>query len=661
MRNDLVLSPWEIRHVGTDPCDDFLESIFFLGNGRMGARGYLPFACRERPVQAGMYVAGVFGEIKPGITDIVNLPTPVFEEIQIDGVPAALCSEIERLLDLRGATLTLHYRLGANGKAADMTCQRFFPKEHTGLCLQRTMVRAEQAMEIQVRSGILTASCNCPVPDDQTKENSETAQLSMLREVKKEPSGFTGAFDISGTGLLVEEKCRFSRVAEKTVREDDCVYQSFTARLSAGEGYILDKLCCVQTSRDVDPRIAATPEEWEYDALLSEHRDAWRETWERRDLYLPDEELQCAIRYAIFQLICNCSAKDPTVSIGARGLTHGRYKGCYFWDTDLFMLPFFLATDREAARNLCMYRVNALPAAKAHAKKMNAAGARYPWMAALDGSEQCETWDIGCSEVHVTADVAYALDQYCTATGDEAFYLDHATEVYIETARFWRSRYTYHTETDTADLLFCKGPDEYCGITSNNLFTNVMAQHNLALACKAAADLREARPNNFARLGITEEEIRAWAHLREIIPWPRDPRTGRLTQDDTFHRLEPADISALKPTDQASYHGVCFDRLQRYRVVKQADVLLLMTRFPELFTAEEKRAAWENFEPLCLHDSTLSFASHALFAAQNGLDDAADNYLHKALLLDLRDVMGNTGKEGLHLACMGEAWQAASN
>ena len=660
MRNDLILSPWEIRQIGADPYDDYPESIFFLGNGRMGVRGYLPCAGRTRPVQAGMYIAGIFGEIKPGITDIVNLPTPVFEELFIDGVPTRLNSEIERILDLSSATLTMRWKAAAGGKDLDVTCHRFFPKDHPGLCLQRTVLRAQQDLSAQLRSGILTASCNCPVPDDQTKNNSETAQLSLLTDTQTNGLGFSCGFEILGTGLRVTESCRFSRPSEKTVQESDAVYSLFSAELAAGEEYVNDKLCFVQTSRDIDPRIETPPEAWNYDELLKEHRIAWRETWKHSDLQLPDAELQCAIRYTIFQLICNCSEKDPTLSIGARGLTHGRYKGCYFWDADLFMLPFFISTNQEAARNLCMYRVNALPAAKAHAAKMNACGARYPWMAALDGSEQCETWDIGCSEVHITADVVYALDQYCKATGDIAFYLDHAAEVYVETARFWRSRYTYHPKTDAADLLFCKGPDEYCGITSNNLFTNVMVQHNLDLACRAAGDLREKRPEIYQRLEITEEEAAAWAHLKEIIPWPRDPRTGRLTEDDMFHRLEPVARSVVKASDEASYHSICFDRIQRYQLVKQADVVLLMTRLPQLFTSQEKEAAWTDFEPLCLHDSTLSFASHALFAAQNGMAVETETYLRKALLLDLRDIMGNTGKEGLHLACMGEAWSAVN-
>ena len=205
--------------------------------------------------------------------------------------------------------------------------------------------------------------------------------------------------------------------------------------------------------------------------------------------------------------------------------------------------------------------------------------------------------------------------------------------------------------------MFCKGPDEYCGITRNNLFTNVMVQHNLELAIDTAKALQGK--SAYQNLGLSEEETASWQTLHDAIPWPHDPDSGHLAQDETFHLLEPVDIAALKPDLGASYHHVCFDRLQRYKVVKQADVLLLMTRLPELFTKEEKMQAWNDFEPLCLHDSTLSFASHALFALQNGLREKGIEYLRKALLLDLRDLMNNTGKEGLHLAGMGESWQAA--
>lgn len=662
MRKDLILEPWRIRSILADLHDDFLESVFFLGNGRMGARGYLPYDRSGYPLQTGLYVAGVFGEIRPGITDIVNLPTPIHEQVFIDGTAARIVGNVDRELNLREASLTVRATVRAERKEAEIVYSRFFPKDHTGLCVQRTVLQARQPMRLRLQSGLYTASCNCPIPDDQTKNNSEAVQLSTFIKTQATQDGLSCTFRTAGTGLTIEERISYSCTSARsgTCRDDDGVFLFFEQVCEAGECLALDKLAYVTTSRDIDPRITEPPQNWSYDTLCAEHRDAWELTWQGYDLPLVggDAELQCAIRYTMLQLLCSCSAKDPTVSIGARGLTHGRYKGCYFWDVDLFMLPFFLKNDREAARSLCEYRVRALGAAKEHSRKMNTKGARYPWMAAMDGSEQCETWDIGCSELHVTADIVYALDQYCKETGDEEFYLDHAAEVYMETARFWVSRYTYHPESDTAELLFCKGPDEYCGVTSNNLFTNVMVQHNLSLASQAAEELRIKRPEAYQALGVTEEEINRWQHLREIIRWPRDPETGHLTTDDTFHLLEPVDLSQLKSGDEASYHTVCFDRLQRYKVVKQADVLLLMTRFPNLFTKDEKMQAWKDFEPICLHDSTLSFASHALFAAQNGMKEDAARYLQKALLLDLRDVMGNTGKEGLHLACMGEAWQA---
>lgn len=663
MRNDLELHPWFISVTGAGWADDFYESIFFTGNGRLGIRGYASCEPAPRPVQKGVYAAGIFGEIKPGITDFVNLPTPVLDRIYIDGQKAELASDIRRVLDMKTAALTMKYALRQGNKLLEVTYQRFLPRERPTLILQRLMLTPQADMDITLSSGIQVDSCNSPIPDDQTKANGETIQLSHLTHSSATQEGIQCTFEIQGTGLTVMQEVQF-RCPDFGYSHSVGTESVFSATARAHQGLVFDKVASVLTSRDVDPRLAPIPSHWAYEALWREHCEAWARVWRGCDVPLPvidgiEDEMQTGLRFSMYALMTSCSSKDPTVSIGARGLSHGRYKGCYFWDTDMFMLPFFLQNDLEAVRSLCEYRVRSLPAAKAHSQKMNTSGARYPWMAALDGTEQCETWDIGCSELHITADVVYALDAYCKKSADEDFYLDKAAEVYVETARFWVSRYTFHPEMGRADLLFCKGPDEYCGITNNNLFTNVMVQHNLALAIAAAEALKEKRPKTYTKLGITEEEVQAMTALRKAIPWPRDPVNGRLAQDETLHLLEPVEISTLKPDAGASYHRVCFDRLQRYKVIKQADVLLLMTRLPQLFSAEEKQQAWEDFEPICLHDSTLSFASHALFALQNGYKAEGLAYLRKALLLDLRDIMGNTGHEGLHLACMGEAWQAA--
>lgn len=656
MRTDIILSPWALGHKSTDPCDSFPESVFFTGNGRFGVRGYAPLCVKPRPVERGLFLAGIFGEIKAGITDFVNLPTPVYETLCLDGMSVERIDDIERELDLESAVLTYRYKAYCGEKYAELCETLFFPTEHPTMLLQRSEIKLFGAKSASFTSGIELDSCNCTIPDDQMKDNTECVVLAELTSSFADSAKLSAEFSVKGTDLSVSESVIFSRegVAVKT---DDGIALSFTLD---GEGiFRLDKLSYVRTSRDVPENIEPMPAEFDFGALLNEHKSAWKMRIRACDIPLEDPELQVGLRYSMYQLMASCSRRDGTVSIGARGLTHARYKGCYFWDTDMFMLPFFLKNDLEAAKNLCLYRVGALPAAKRHSAAMNTLGARYPWMASLDGSEQCETWDIGCSELHITADVAYALDSYCKTSADREFYLDGAAEVYIETARFWLSRYTFRKEAKRADLLWCKGPDEYCGVSTNNLYTNAMVRHNLALALKAAEALKTERPEAYARLGITDSELDDWAALRECIPYPRDPETGHLTTDDNFHLLEPVDISELKPDDCASYHHVCFDRLQRYKAVKQADVLLLMTRLPEEFTAGEKQAAWQDFEPICLHDSTLSFASHALFALQNGIREKGMEYLRKALLLDLRDIMGNTGKEGLHLACMGEAWQAA--
>lgn len=657
MRTELKLSPWGFTQRGRGWADDFCESVFFTGSGVLGLRGYLPFEKSPDPVSRGLYMAGIFGEIKPGITDLVNLPTPVWERLYIDGNEAVLCSDVERELQMRCPIYSAGFCLEAGGKRVEVSCSRFMPKERPSLILQRFIFRAQEDMELETRGGIMLTSCNSPIPDDQTKDNAELIQLSRPIERRHHPEGLGMSFEIRGSGLLVHEDVFYRGEGFEISPRGGEVHCRISLR--AGEAAELTKLCSVRSSRDVDDRMGPPPADRSWDGLLAEHMAAWERTWARCDLAPEgfDGELMCALRFSMMNLIASCSGRDPTVSIGARGLSHGRYKGCYFWDTDMFMLPFFIENDREAARSLCLYRCSSLEAAKRHSESMNTRGARFPWMAALDGSEQCETWDIGCSELHVTADVAYAVNKYCRDTGDEEFYLEHAAELFVETGRFWLSRCTLRDD-GSADILFCKGPDEYCGITNNNLFTSMLAAHNLRLAAQAAQALKERRRERYRALGLSDEEAGEFTRLAGALRIPRDG-SGRLRQDDSFHLLEPVDISLVKRGDEASYHKVCFDRLQRYKLIKQADVLLLMTRLPEKFTTEEKLWAWEDFEPVCLHDSTLSYASHALFALQNGLREAGMEYLRKALLLDLRDIMGNTGREGLHLACMGEAWQAA--
>lgn len=340
-------------------------------------------------------------------------------------------------------------------------------------------------------------------------------------------------------------------------------------------------------------------------------------------------------------MLANNAAKDSGVSIGARGLTHGRYKGNTFWDTDIFLLPFFCWQRPEAARNLSLYRLKRLNDAKALARSQNLAGARYPWMCSTDGKEQCESWDIGFCETHVTADVAYAMERYLEITGDDTLKED-AARLYLETARYWLSRLTWEEEKQQYSSFFVKGPDEYCGAAVNNTYTNWMARHNVQLALRHSS--------------IDREEKKRFEHFIRHVTILYDPQRDLFLQDELLERLEPMPLQTQN--DQPLYRSICFDRMQRYRVLKQADLVQLCTLLPGELTERQQRNIWDYYEPLTVHDSSLSFGVHALLGFRLGLEEKAWDYFQRSLFLDLEDTLHHDGGEGVHLAALGITWQA---
>ena len=498
MRNDVNLDGWTLTASGTER-DQFLESVFFTGSGRMGARGCMAFRREERPLDAGLFVAGIFDRINGGspITDFVALPSPIWCDLELDGVGAAVCSPVARTLDLRTGELRFEYTVEAGSHQARVTERRVFPMDSPGQVFQRFTVEGDCPAALAL--GIDARVSNCPIPDDQVKENTEVVRMFRETGFSSSAQAIKAAYETRHTGLKLGYRMSFRStvggVADgKTLR--------FTGRSLA-----VESVCSIATSRDADPRLVSPlPDSTGYASALDSARAALERRREDCDLVIDgDDGAQSAMRYVIYQLLANCPARDGTVSIGARGLTHTRYKGCCFWDTEMFLLPFYTLTDPEAARSLLNFRVRTLPAAREHAARMNGSGARYPWMVSLDGSEQCESWDIGCSEVHVTADIAYAAGQYLDWTGDTDFFLGGGAEMLVETARFWPSRYSPAPDGGV-NLLFCKGPDEYCGITSNNLYTNCMVRHNIALASAAADTLSRLAPEQYARLALSAAE-----------------------------------------------------------------------------------------------------------------------------------------------------------
>lgn len=602
---DVRIKPWHISLDG--PVSEYSESLFAVGNGCLGMRGFSLQTPKRRPYDHAVFRAGFFEPIRPGVTDMVQLPDAL--GLRVVGEEP---EQVSQELDLRTGVFTQRWR----GRTVAVETQRMASMADRQLLCVRLTLTALEDTQVRVQSAMDTQVCNLPVHDDQMVEETQTVRL--LEPVRQ-----------SGRELVMR--------AVHTGRELRILCDGpdeMNAGLRADERITVEKR--VRVLLDAEAANPDAPDPW------GENAAAWEALWRDCDIQLDaDERIQGALRYNVFQMLCANAPDDPAVSIGARGLTHGRYKGNVFWDTDVFLLPFFCWQRPDAARNLVRYRLDRLDAARALARRQNLCGARYPWMSGEDGSEQCESWDIGLCETHITADVAYAADRYREITGDGT--LDgELSQLYLETARYWLSRFTWEPDRNQYSSFFVKGPDEYCGAAVNNTFTNYLARHNVRLALRHAA--------------MDGGERGRLKHFEEHVALLYDPQRHLYLQDELFDRLEPMPDGHAQ--GEPLYKSVCFDRMQRYRALKQADLVQLMTMFPDDFSDGEKRAVWDRYEPLTVHDSSLSFGIHALLAFRLGLEKVGWRYFERSLCFDLSDELGNTGREGIHMAALGASWQA---
>ena len=598
------------------PITDYTESIFATGNGYLGVRGFSLQKTKARPQEHSVFRSGFFEPVKPGITDMVQLPD-VLGMVVKDYHP----SSFSQSLDLKEGILTQRWEEGD----LSVSAERMVSMADRQLICIRMVLLPKSDCELTVNVGMNESVANLPVQDDQMTEETET--IKLLTTVSQTEN------ELVMRAVSSRRDIRFLQ----TILMDGQYVSSSTLHISAeaGKPVIVEKRIRVLFDHETEGNYDDNP--WQT------HQDAWRKLWEDCDIEMDaDEEIQGALRWNIFQMLCNNASDDPAVSIGARGLTHGRYKGNTFWDTDIFLLPFFCWQRPQAAGNLIRYRVNHLPEAKKLAKKQNLSGARYPWMCASDGNEQCESWDIGLCETHITADVAYAIHRMTEITG--ASITAEMKEVLAETARYWRSRFTWEEKRQQYSSFFVKGPDEYCGAAVNNTYTNYMARNNVELALEFAADLFDDQE---------KEDLRFFADHIAIL---YDPERQLYLQDETFDRMEP--MPKETSNNEPLYRTICFDRMQRYRALKQADLVQLMVLFPDRFTEGEKRAIWGKYEPLTVHDSSLSFGVHAHLAFLLGMKKEGWNYFYRSLTFDLRDMLHNTGREGVHMASLGATWQA---
>jgi alpha,alpha-trehalose phosphorylase len=450
----------------------------------------------------------------------------------------------------------------------------------------------------------------------------------------------------------------------------------FTIEAKPGRPIHLTKYMVYHTSNTATPNEISRSAEWTLDRvvsqgftkLLAEQAEYLDQFWQTSDVQvtnvkskrakLSTVEMQQAIRVNLFHIL-QASARAENLGVAAKGVTGQAYEGHYFWDTEIYLLPFLTYTSPRTAKNLLRFRYGMLDQARARARELSHRGALFPWRT-ISGEEASAYYEAGTAQYHINGDIIYALRKYVNATGDEEFLFQYGTEMLVETARFW---YDLGFFSSRKEGRFCingvTGPDEYKTLVNNNTYTNLMARENLRYAVETVEGLQSHQPQLLEALirktGLELSEVEGWRAAANKMYIPFDATTGIYPQDDSFFDREPWDFKNT-PADKYPlllfYHPL---NIYRHQVIKQADVLLAMFLLGHEFSLETKKRNFDFYDPLTTGDSSLSSCIEAIVALEIGEFEKAVDYARAALLMDLADVGGNV-TDGCHIASMGGTW-----
>jgi len=674
---DLLLAPscdpgWLLVEEGVVLAREHeIESIFALANGYVGTRASLAEGgalSRPATFAAGVYTADPASGLGP---TLALLPDWSHVEVIVDGRRLSLevgrVLEHRRTLDLRQGVLWREWRQqDPSGRITRVTFLRLASLADRHVLVQSVTVTAENY------AASLDLTVRLAAPD---------AAGAHGTLVEAEPAEVLVLASSTAVAMATASEPRPAPDAGRSTHQVRSVSgeERWSWGAGLGETVRLDRAVAVFTSRDVaSPAESATQHratirERGVPELVQAHVDAWRRQWRTAEVQVVgDEEAQRALRFAVYHLVAAANPDDERASIGARGLTGEAYRGHVFWDTEAYMLPFYLFTNPAAARALLMYRYHTLDAARRKAGAHGYRGALYAWESADTGDDVTPRTTItpdgrvvdiltGEQEHHISADIAYAVWQYWRVTGDDDFMVLAGAEILAETARFWASR--AQTERDgRAHIRGVIGPDEYHETVDDNAYTNVMARWNLDRAADTAAILRRECAGDWQRLslrlGLAEEEPEAWRRLAASLVTGFDPATGLFEQFAGYFGLEEVDVAAHRRCAMPIDACLGPERTRRSKAIKQADVVALSTLLWDEWPRAVHEANFRYYESRTAHGSSLSPAPHALVAARLGEGALARTYFRQAGEIDLADNMGNAAG-GVHMGALGGLWQAA--
>lgn len=655
-------------------------NIYQIANGYMGYRGTLDeFGAGEL---VAVTLAGVFDRVGNAWREPVNAPNAGFTRIAVDGeIVSALTTPVQdhrQSLDLRNAAFERETTFNIHGKLITIRSTRFLSAVRSTLGVIAYSVTCDQHAEIKIETGIDADIWDLNGPH--------------LRDLKPEKAGeilvAAGRTNETATPVAVAEVADIPFGSQSHRLEGKKNLRVVRVSAEAGTTYTFHKYFAVHVGQDARAATMAAVGgacREGYAALLAEHNARWAQQWSQCDVVVDgDDVAQHALRYSIFQLLIVAPVGGSRNSIPARALSGQSYKGAVFWDTEMFMLPFFLHTYPEKAVELLRYRIRTLEGArrKARTEGPGFRGAFYAWESQETGDDACTYFNIGDpltkrelrthfrdKQVHISGDVTIAMWQYFQVTGDDSVLLDGGAEVILECARFYYSYAYFKKDKNRYEVLDVIGPDEYHERVNNNAFTNMVAKATFEIADVAANYLRRTHPDAFEtlvrKLGIGDElPLFGEAARLLYVPEP-DPASGLIEQFDGYFGLKDIPVEDVKAQRMHpdEYLGAAQGLAVPTQVIKQADVVMMLTLFGNRYSKEVKRANWKYYEPRTEHGSSLSASAYALVAAEFGDLEFAYKYFLKTAKLDLdanyKVRVGTVFTGGSHPAANGGAWMAA--
>ncbi|SDP58336.1 maltose phosphorylase [Mucilaginibacter sp. OK268] len=690
MKNYIKPDEWRIIEEGFDPHHHQIsESIFSLGNGRMGQRANFEEAYSGQSL-LGNYVAGVYypdktrvGWWKNGYPEyfakVLNAANWTIIDVNLDGeqLDLANCvvSNFRRELNMKQGYLKRNFSAKtAGGKAVEVEAIRFCSMvDDESAAIKYTITPVNF-------SGNITLT---PAIDGDVVNKDSNYDEKFWDEISKanQPDGGYVVMRTKKTGFEVATGMKFSFLQNgqqiqpqtETIAKEKYIASAITVQAEQGQSISIIKYVVNLSSQNHKPeelvgllndtltRISTKG----FDTLLAEQAAAWAKKWEHNDIIIKgDVSAQQAIRFNIFQLNQTYTGEDDRLNIGPKGFTGEKYGGSTYWDTEAYCVPFYLATaDQKVTRNLLLYRYKQLGKAIENATLLGFknGAALYP-MVTMDGTECHNEWEITFEEIHRNGAIAYAIFNYVRYTADEAYLADYGLEVLIAIARFWSQRVSWSEAKQQYVMLGVTGPNEYENNINNNWYTSTLATWCMGYVIEVIEKVKATDKAKYdaliARINFDEAtETSRYKHIIEKMYYGYDEKLQVFLQQDGYLDKEQILVKDLPAADRPLNQKWSWDRILRSCYIKQADVLQGIYFFEDRYDLETIRRNFDFYEPRTVHESSLSPCVHAILAAKLGDEARAYEFYLRTARLDLDDYNNDT-EDGCHITSMAGTWMS---